>query len=165
MKALHEHMEKALWQGCAMRLWRPLRAEAGWNNVMYPVTRGNVSPGAERAGPQGLHRAALVGTGSAWEKQRGGGSSHANGDLTLGAKECAAMPNSHGELEARAPPPSGPGLERARREAGPLRAPRGARAALPHTAAGRLVHPLPGFWYRKGTQPCSYKEITPDAAF
>lgn len=69
-----------------MSLGRPLRAEAGWNNVIHPVTAQNVRPRAERAEPLGLNPAALAGTGSAWEKPPGAGSSHGHRDFTLGPR-------------------------------------------------------------------------------
>lgn len=132
-------MEKALWQGCVMRIWRPLRAEAGWNNMIYPVTPQNVSPGAERAEPQGLHPAALVGMGSAWEKQQGAASSHAHRNLTLGAKDCEAMPNSQSEPEGW--DAAGAGTAGALSTTRPLQAHTGAQAALLHTAAGPAAAP------------------------
>lgn len=85
-------VEKPLWQARVMSLW---------NNVIHPATPRNVSPGAERAEPQGLCPAAPAGTGSAGEKQPGAGSSHAHRDLTSGLCSRPELPQRAGRSGSR----------------------------------------------------------------
>lgn len=145
----HKHVEKPLWQGCAMSVGRPLWAEAGRNNVIHPVTAQNVSPGAERAEPLGLNPTALVGTGSAWEKAPGAGSSHGHRAFTLGPRAVLPCRGAAASREGRE-------LAGARRE------PRAAGTHRLHCRTRQLDgsrHDPPGIRYRKGTPLCNYNEI------